>query len=63
MIKLIHDYHFDEGVVENTLHLMTIISLFGNICHFVNVVGEIIGYVKHSDSSEVQGAGYDRNRV
>lgn len=50
---MVHEYHFDEGVVEKTFHLMSIISLLGNICYFVNATGEIIGYVKNSDSSEV----------
>ena len=39
--------------MEKTLHLMTITPFLCNICHFVNAAGEIIGYVKHSDSSEV----------
>ena len=48
-----YDYHLDKGVVKDTLHLMIIISLLGNECHFINAPGEIIGYVKHSDPSEV----------
>ena len=53
LLKLMHDYHLDEGVVEKTLHLMIIIPLLYNVFHLVNVVGEIVGYVKHPDSSEV----------
>ena len=53
MIKLVHDYHFDDGVVENTLHLMTIIPFLYNVSHLVNVAEEKIGYVKHSDASEM----------
>ena len=48
-----HEYHLDEGVVEKTLHLMIIIHILCNVCHLVNAAGEIIGYVKHSDTSEV----------
>ena len=47
------DYHFDEGVVEETLHLMIIISLLGNKCHFINALEEVIGYMKHSNPNEV----------
>ena len=53
LLKLMHDYHFDKGVVKETLHLMIIIPLLCNVCHLFNVVGEEIGYVKHSDSSEM----------
>ena len=35
------------------LHLMIIIPLLYNVCHLVNAAGEIVGYVKNSDSSEV----------
>ena len=48
-----HDYHFDEGVVEGTLRLMIVISLLENEFHFIKASGEIIGYVKHSDPNEV----------
>ena len=48
-----HDYHFDERVVKETLHLMIIISLLGNKCQLINAPEEIIGYVKNSNSSEV----------
>ena len=53
LLKLMHDYHLDKGMVKNTLHLIIIIPAFYNVCHLVNVVGEIVGYVKHFDSSEV----------
>ena len=46
-------YHFYEGVVEETLHLMIIISLLGNKFHLINATVEIIGYLKHSNPSEV----------
>ena len=52
-LKLVHDYHLDKGVVKETLHLMIIIPLLCNVCHIFNVMGEEIGYVKHSNSSEV----------
>ena len=52
-LKLMHDYHLDEEVVEEILHLMIIIPLLYNVCHLVNVVEEIVRYVKHSESSEV----------
>ena len=48
-----HGYHLDEGLMENTLHLMIIIPLLYNVCHLVNTAGEIVRYVKHYDSSEV----------
>ena len=48
-----HDYHFDEGVVEENLHLMIIISLLGNKFHLVNAPVEIVRYVEHSDPCEV----------
>ena len=47
-----HDYHLDEGVMEKTLHLMIIIPLLNNMYHLFNASGEIVGDVKHSDSSE-----------
>ena len=53
LLKLMHDYHLDEGMVKNTLHLITIIPFLYNLCHIVNVLREIVGYVKHFDSSEV----------
>ena len=52
-LKLMHEYHLDEGMVKNTLHLMIIIPLLYNVCHLVNTAGEIVRYVKHYDSSEV----------
>ena len=52
-LKLMHEYHLDEGVMEKTLYLMIIIPLLHNECHLVNVVEEIVRYVKHSDSIEV----------
>ena len=53
LLKLMHDYHLDEGVVEKTLHLMIIIPLLYYVCHFFNVARKIVRYVKHSDSCEV----------
>ena len=53
LLKPMHDYHLDEGVMEKTLHLMIVIPLLYNVFHFFSVAGEIVGYVKHSDSSEV----------
>ena len=48
-----YDDHLDEKVMEKTLHLMIIIPLLYYVCHLVNAAGEIVGYVKHSDSREV----------
>ena len=48
-----HDYHLDEGVMENNLHLMIIIPILYYVCHLVNVSEEIVGYVKHYNSIEV----------
>ena len=53
LLKLMHDHHFDNGVVKETQHLMIIIPVLCIIFHLINAAGEIIGYVKHSDSSEV----------
>ena len=53
LLKLMHEYHLDEGMVKKTLHLMIIIPILYNVCHVVNAAGEIVGYVNHSDSSEV----------
>ena len=52
-LKLMHYYHLDEEVVEKTLHLMIVIPLLCNVCHLVNATREEIGYVKHSNSSEI----------
>jgi len=30
LIKVMEDYHLDEGVVKDTLHLMAIIYFLGN---------------------------------
>ena len=53
LLEMMHDYHLDEGVMENIFHLMIIVPLFYNVCHLVNVVGEIVGYVKYPDPSEM----------
>ena len=53
LLKLMHEYHLDEGMVKKTLNVVIIIALLYSICHCFNVVGEIVRYVKHSDSSEV----------
>ena len=52
-LKLMHEYHLDEGMVKHTLHLMIIIHILYNVCHLFNAAGEIVRFVKNSDSSEV----------
>ena len=47
------DNKIDERVVKETFHLVVIISLLNNLCHFVNVPEEIIRYVEHFDPCEV----------
>ena len=41
------DNDIDEGVVKKAFHLLVIISLLNDVCHFVSVPKEIIRYVEH----------------
>ena len=47
------DNDLDERLVKNAFHLVVIISLLNNVCHFVNVHEEILRYVEHFDPCEV----------
>lgn len=47
-----HDYHFDKGVLKDTLNLMIIISLLGNKFHLISALIEIIGHMMHYGPSE-----------
>ena len=53
LFEVMQDNYFDEGVVENTSHLMLIFSFLDNICHLVNAPKEIIRYVKHINPCEI----------
>lgn len=42
------DYHFDNRMMENTVHLMSWIHFPSNISHFVNTSEKVIWKAEHS---------------
>ena len=53
LIKVMEDYHLDEGVVKYTLHLTIIILPLGNEGHIGIILVKIVGHIEHFDSFEM----------
>ena len=53
LLQLVHNNHFNKRVMEEALHLLSIVSLLYNIGHFFNASVEVIRYVQHPHSSKM----------
>ena len=52
-LEMIKDYDFNEGMMKETLHLIFILPLLGNVGHLLNTPENIVGYIEHFYPSEM----------